>query len=198
MPGDNPAGKHNTAAAAGGLSVVTALPLLTGLPPLVQPGVQVLILGSMPGQASLTQQCYYGHPRNQFWPLMQALFGVEAALLYVARCQALLDAGIALWDVIGQCQRPGSLDSAIVSDSITFNDIAALCRQYPEIRQIWLNGGKAAQSFRQYQRWLAAGDWPGAGMMIRTLPSTSPAHASVSFADKLLLWQPAPQQKSAG
>jgi hypoxanthine-DNA glycosylase len=175
---------------------VTALPLLTGLPPLLQPGVQVLILGSMPGQASLTQQRYYGHPRNQFWPLMQALFGVDATLPYAARCQALLNAGVALWDVIGQCQRPGSLDSAIVSDSITFNDVAALCRQYPEIRQIWLNGGKAAQSFRQYLRWLAVSDWPGAGMLIRTLPSTSPAHASVSFTDKLALWQITPQQPS--
>lgn len=184
-------------ATASGLSPVTALPLLTGLPPLVQPGVKLLILGSMPGQASLRQQCYYGHPRNQFWLLMQALFGVDAALPYTARCQALLQAGVALWDVIAQCQRSGSLDSAIVSDSVRFNDIAALCRQYPTIQQIWLNGGKAAQSFRQYQRWLAGSDWPGAAIQIRTLPSTSPAHASVSFADKLALWQMTPQQPAA-
>lgn len=177
---------------------MTALPLLTGLAPLVQPGVKLLILGSMPGQASLRQQCYYGHPRNQFWPLMQALFGVDATLPYAARCQALLNAGVALWDVIGQCQRPGSLDSAIVSDSVKFNDLAALCQQYPTIQQIWLNGGKAAQGFRQYQRWLAASDWPGTALQIRTLPSTSPAHASVRFADKLALWQPIPPPPAVG
>jgi len=187
--------RHSAATCA--LNPVTALPLLTGLAPLVQPGVKLLILGSMPGQASLRQQCYYGHPRNQFWPLMQALFGIDAALPYAARCQALLNAGVALWDVIAQCQRPGSLDSAIISDSVRFNDLAALCRQYPEIRQIWLNGGKAAQSFRQYQRWLKANDWPDAALQIRTLPSTSPAHASVSFTDKLALWLPTPQQPSA-
>ncbi len=169
------------------------LPYLTGLPALVQPGAQILILGSMPGQASLDQQRYYGHPRNQFWPLMQALFGVDANLPYAERCQALQQAGVALWDVIGQCQRAGSLDSAIVSQSVSFNALAELCQLYPTIHQIWLNGGKAAQSFRQYQKQFQQGSktsvWPPASLLIRTLPSTSPAHASVSFAEKLALWQ---------
>ncbi len=173
------------------MTLVDALPYLTGLPALVQPGAQILILGSMPGQASLDQQRYYGHPRNQFWPLMQALFGVDANLPYAQRCQALQQAGVALWDVIGQCQRAGSLDSAIVRQSVTFNALAALCQQYPTIQQIWLNGGKAAQCFRQYQKHLQihAKVWPADSIQIRTLPSTSPAHASVSFAEKLAIWR---------
>lgn len=170
------------------------LPYLTGLAPLVQPGAHILILGSMPGQASLDQQRYYGHPRNQFWPLMQALFGVDVNLPYAERCQALQQAGVALWDVIGQCQRAGSLDSAIVSQSVSFNTLAEFCQCYPSIQQIWLNGGKAAQCFRQYQKHLQTQNqingWPAAPIQIRTLPSTSPAHASVSFAEKLALWRP--------
>lgn len=171
-------------------------PQLQGLAALVRPDAQILILGSMPGQVSLLQQHYYGHPRNQFWPLMQALFAVDATAAYEVRCQQLQQAGVALWDVIGSCQRQGSLDSAIVRGSIEFNDVAGLCRQLPRLQQIWLNGGKAAQSLRQYQQQLQrqsnhgeAADWPTARLTIRELPSTSPAHASLSFAEKLARWR---------
>jgi hypoxanthine-DNA glycosylase len=166
------------------------LPVLQGLAPLYQPTAKILILGSMPGQASLDSQQYYGHPRNQFWPLLQQLFGIDASLEYSGRCQQALQAKVALWDVIGHCQRAGSLDSAIVGSSIRFNPLAELCQQLPDLQQIWLNGGKAAQSFRQYQRQQAP-RWPDAGIIVHQLPSTSPAHASLTFAKKLLLWRQA-------
>lgn len=166
------------------------LPELQGLAPLYHPDAKILILGSMPGQASLDCQQYYGHPRNQLWPLLQQLFGIDSGLEYASRCQQALDAGIALWDVIGNCQRQGSLDSAIVGNSIRFNPLFEFCQQLPELQQIWLNGGKAAQSFRQYQRQQPA-LWPDKTINVHVLPSTSPAHASLTFANKLQLWRQA-------
>jgi double-stranded uracil-DNA glycosylase len=164
------------------------LPALQGLAPLYQPTAKILILGSMPGQASLDSQQYYGHPRNQFWPLLEQLFGIDASLAYPNRCQQALAAQVALWDVIGSCQRAGSLDSAIVGSSIRFNPLLELCQQLPDLQQIWFNGGKAVQSFRQYQRQLPD-CWPDPKILIRELPSTSPAHASLTFAEKLTIWQ---------
>lgn len=166
------------------------LPLLSGLVPVAQPDAKILILGSMPGQASLDAQQYYGHPRNQFWPLMQQLFAVDAALPYAQRLVALQQAGVALWDVIGVCQRQGSLDSAIKQESVAFNPLQDFCQSLPQLQQIWLNGGKAASSFLQYQR---QQQWQAQGIQIRQLPSTSPAHASLSFETKLRLWRPEPQ-----
>lgn len=153
---------------------------------MAQPDANILILGSMPGQASLDAQQYYGHPRNQFWPLMQQLFAVDTALPYAERLVALQHAGVALWDVIGVCQRQGSLDSAIQKNSVAFNPLLEFCQTLPGLQQIWLNGGKAASSFLQYQR---QQQWPVKGILIRQLPSTSPAHASLSFAAKLRLWR---------
>ncbi|RVU42098.1 DNA-deoxyinosine glycosylase [Rheinheimera riviphila] len=172
------------------LPVLPELPLLQGLAPLYQPNAKVLILGSMPGQASLDSQQYYGHPRNQLWPLLQQLFGVDASLDYPSRCQQALAAKVALWDVIGNCQRQGSLDSAIVGSSIRFNPLVELCQQLPDLQKIWLNGGKAVQSFRQYQRQQST-SWPDSTITVHELPSTSPAHASLTFAAKLELWRQA-------
>ena len=166
------------------------LPLLQGLAPLFQPNAKILILGSMPGQASLDSQQYYGHPRNQLWPLLAQLFGFDENLDYPSRCQQALQAEVALWDVIGHCQRAGSLDSAIVGSSIRFNPLMEFCQQLPALQQIWLNGSKAAQSFRQYQRQQVK-PWPDAQITVHELPSTSPAHASLTFAKKLLLWRQA-------
>lgn len=166
----------------------SGLPELQGLAPLYQANARILILGSMPGQASLDCQQYYGHPRNQLWPLLQQLFGIDASLDYPSRCQQALQAKVALWDVIGLCQRAGSLDSAIVGSSIRFNPLIEFCQQLPALQQIWLNGGKAAQSFRQYQRKQPV-LWPDRTITLHQLPSSSPAHASLTFSEKLQLWR---------
>lgn len=171
-------------------SAITELPVVQGLAPLYQSNATILILGSMPGQASLDCDQYYGHPRNQFWPLLQQLFGIDASLDYPNRCQQALQVGVALWDVIGHCQRAGSLDSAIVGSSVRFNPLLELCQQLPDLQQIWLNGGKAAQSFRQYQRQQST-SWQDSTITVHELPSTSPAHASLTFAEKLGLWRQA-------
>lgn len=180
--------KLPTRSATPDLPAVPAAPELQGLAPVYQATAKILILGSMPGQASLDSQQYYGHPRNQFWPMLEQLFGIDASLDYRSRCQQALAAQVALWDVIGSCQRAGSLDSAIVGSSIRFNPLLELCQQLPDLQQIWLNGGKAAQSFRQYQRQQST-SWPDSSITVHELPSTSPAHASLTFAEKLAVWQ---------
>lgn len=160
--------------------------VLFGLPPALRDDARVLVLGSMPGEASLRQQQYYGHPRNRFWPLMSALCGVDAASPYTQRIAALNAAGVALWDVLGECVRPGSLDSAIERDTEIANPVAALCARLPRLRAIALNGGKAAQAFaRHIEPQL---DVAAIRLAIYRLPSTSPANASYAFSQLQAAW----------
>ncbi|WP_166836139.1 DNA-deoxyinosine glycosylase [Rheinheimera pleomorphica] len=157
---------------------------LTGLAAAAQPNARVLILGSMPGAASLAQQQYYAHPRNAFWPLMAQLAGVALTLPYPDRVAALNNSSIALWDVIASCQRSGSLDSAIRDEQP--NDFSAFFAAQPKLVAIAFNGAKAWHSFKRYvvpQQILPA------GVTLLTLPSTSPAHAALSFNEKLAQWQ---------
>jgi hypoxanthine-DNA glycosylase len=149
-------------------------------------GARVLILGSMPGVASLDAAQYYAHPRNAFWPIVGDCAGFDPALPYERRLAALVDAGIALWDVIGACRRPGSLDAAIDPGSIEPNDVASLLADHAGIAAILTNGGTAT---RLYRRHLAAGLPPT--IIHAGLPSTSPAHAGLPFAAKRAAWQAA-------
>ena len=120
---------------------------LTSLAAVLPPDTRLLVLGSMPGAASLAAQQYYAHPRNAFWPIMSQLFGFAADLPYPQRLMQLQAQGIGLWDVLQSCERQGSLDSAIRAE--TPNDFASLLQQQPQIRALAFNGAKAAQSFRK-------------------------------------------------
>lgn len=159
-------------------------PALTGLAPQAQPNARVLLLGSMPGAVSLAQQQYYAHPRNAFWPIMAQLAGFSADLPYAERIRALNSAGVALWDVIASCQRSGSLDSAIRHEQL--NDFQRFFASQPQLQAIGFNGAKAWQSFK---RQLLPLDILPPGVALLILPSTSPAHASISFQQKLAQWQ---------
>jgi hypoxanthine-DNA glycosylase len=154
--------------------------MLTGLPPLVSPATRVLILGSFPGVRSLQAQQYYGHPQNQFWKILQALWPAESQELitrdYAYRCQWLLEHGLGVWDVYASCEREGSLDSAI--RNAVPNDIAAL--HLPQLQAIAHNGGESFKHAR-HTRTL--------GVPVYQLPSTSPANASWSFERKLAAWR---------
>lgn len=158
-----------------------------GLAPVWRPDAQVLILGSLPGVASLQAAQYYAHPRNQFWPLLQALFGIDHRLAYPERLAALLHQHVALWDLIASAHRPGSLDSAIDPTTVQLNNLAALLAQLPQLRAIWFNGATAWQSWQRLAKRVdLSGHW-----RLCPLPSSSPAHASLSFTDKLTCWQQA-------
>lgn len=154
--------------------------MLTGLAPLVSPATRVLILGSFPGVRSLQAQEYYGHPQNQFWKILQAIWPSSAHRIcpssYEIRSAWLLDRGLGVWDVYARCEREGSLDSAI--RNAVPNDIAAL--HLPQLQAIAHNGGESFKHAR-HTRTL--------GVPVYQLPSTSPANASWSFERKLAAWR---------
>lgn len=153
-------------------------------PPIVGIEPRILILGSMPGVASLQAQQYYAHPRNAFWPLMAELFGIDRNAPYDQRCDELAACGVAVWDVLKACHRPGSLDQHIDPSTIEANDFAAFLAEHNSIEAIFFNGGKAEQVFRRY----ALPKLSNATTLIK-LPSTSPAHAALGFEQKLWAWQ---------
>ena len=152
---------------------------LQGLPPVIARHSRLIILGSFPGVASLQAQQYYGHPRNQFWPLLGAIWGLELlALPYAARLAELRRRGLGLWDVYTSCRREGSLDQAI--EDAEFNDLASLKRRAPTLQLVAHNGGESARAMKQIQ---------ALGLPVQRLPSSSPAHASWSFERKLAAWR---------
>lgn len=165
-----------------------AAPLARSFPPIAGRGARVLILGSMPGVASLTAGQYYAHPRNAFWPIMGELFGAGPALTYDQRCRRLRGVGVAVWDVLSECRRPGSLDASIDPASEAVNDFETFFARYPGIQRIYFNGQKAETTFRRAVR---SGQLSGSAAQIPgvRLPSTSPAHAGRGFQEKLRLWR---------
>ena len=121
-----------------------------GFPPIAARHATILILGSMPGEASLRARQYYAHPQNLFWRLIGELLAVDPAAPYRQRTQALTRSGIALWDVLQSCTRQGSLDSAIDDATLVANDFAAFFRRHPRIAKVCFNGAKAEACFRRH------------------------------------------------
>ena len=155
--------------------------------PIAGRGARVLILGSMPGAASLQANRYYAHPHNAFWRITGALLGFDPAAPYAVRKKALVSAGIAIWDVLHSCVRPGSLDARIVLDSEIANDFRAFFRSHPGVTHVFFNGAKAEASFRRHV--LPGLPETATALRYTRLPSTSPAHASLSFGSKLAAWR---------
>lgn len=156
-------------------------PTLESFPPLVSPGARVLILGNMPGVASLGAQQYYAHPRNAFWRITGALFGFDPEAPYADRVSTLTGAGVAVWDVLKFCRRVGSLDASVEPDSMVPNDFHAFFATHPTISHVYFNGAAADKNYR---RLVAAVD----RLRYTRLPSTSPAHTT-PFGVKLAAWQ---------
>jgi hypoxanthine-DNA glycosylase len=141
----------------------------------------------MPGEISLARREYYAHPRNRFWPVMSALADVSLDLDYRARVQQLQRRGIAVWDVLAYCERPGSLDTSIRRQSEVLNDFAAFFRRQPTLAVVALNGAMSAQTFRR--RVVPSLDAGTARRLeLLDLPSTSPANASRSLEDLVQAW----------
>ncbi len=174
------AGRRSKPAAGSPVPAVAEAPArLQSFPPVVDRHTRLLVLGSMPGAASLAAGQYYAHPRNQFWRLLGALVHEDLpALPYSQRLARLKAHRIGLWDVIAACEREGSLDSAIRNAET--NDFARLHRLCPALERVGFNGqasGKFAPVFAQ------------AGYQTLVLPSSSPAHAGRSFEQKLQAWR---------
>ena len=156
-------------------------------PPIARRDAHTLVLGSLPGQRSLQMQQYYAHPQNAFWKLIAAIYQVDAALPYAHRVQVLTRHHIALWDVLAAAERPGSLDSSIVHASALANDFAKFFRSHPRIRRVFFNGRKAEAMYRRFV--LPALGEEFSYIRYEGLPSTSPAHAGMTFAKKLDRWR---------
>lgn len=159
-----------------------------GFPPLIGEAPRVLILGSMPSVVSLQRNQYYAHPRNSFWPIMSQLFGIRGDASYEERANALTGAGVAVWDVMRSCERQGSLDSSIKNNTIEVNNFEHLLCVNPTISRIYFNGAKAEAEFLKRVLPAIAGA-VAEGILLKRLPSTSPAHASMNFEQKLAAWR---------
>jgi len=154
-----------------------------GFPPLARSDARLLILGSLPGVRSIEEGQYYAHPRNAFWRIMAELAGASGD--YEQRCQALLDAGIAVWDVLASSVRPGSLDANIDMQTAQVNDFAGFLAGHAHISRICFNGQAAARMFAGRVTLDAA----QRHVSLHTLPSTSPAHAAMNYEEKLARWR---------
>lgn len=140
----------------------------------------------MPGVKSLSEQQYYAHPHNRFWKVMGILCGCGGDFnkeSYKKRTEKLLENGFALWDVIEECKREGSLDSAIKNDIP--NDIKKLLNTNPDIKTICLNGNKAYSAFKKYFPEIISDK----RYSIYKLPSTSPANARFRLEDLIREWK---------
>ncbi len=164
----------------------------SGLAPVFGAHPSVLILGSYPSEQSLQRHEYYGNPRNQFWKIMGMVFSFPTDFIelpYQERLSILTGEGIAIWDVLEACSRKGSSDSSI-ADTIPPNDVQTFLKDHPSIHCIALNGKTGAGHwFKQYFSVLAEPKNEETGLVILSLPSTSPAYAGMGLNDKAEMWR---------
>ncbi len=158
----------------------------TGFAAAAEKDARLLILGSFPGIRSLEAGEYYAHPQNVFWRIMGSLFGACPEITYAERLKKLRGNGVALWDVLQCCERPGSMDGAIVETGSVPNDFPCFFAEKQWIALICFNGQKAALLYRR----LVIPTLPDRHSSIsrEVLPSTSPAYASMPFEEKAKIW----------
>jgi hypoxanthine-DNA glycosylase len=156
-----------------------------GFAPVARADARILILGSLPGQRSIAEQQYYAHPQNAFWKIMAELACTSGS--YEQRCTALLESRIALWDVLANSVRPGSLDADIRLATAETNDFENFLAAHAGINLILFNGRKAAEVFRRR----VLPDLARQDFRLLTMPSTSPAYAAINYAEKLRSWRAA-------
>ena len=154
-------------------------PLRVGLLPVVGDGARILLLGSFPSEPSLVAGEYYANRRNQFWPLLAAVFGFDVDTPYEQRIDAAKSHGVALWDVVHSCRRAGSMDAKIDRKTLMVNDFSSLLQASPGIERVFLNGLTAFDLFNAHVT---------TGLPAVRLPSSSAA-MTMSFAVKLAAWR---------
>ena len=158
--------------------------LSRGFPPISSPSARLLILGSLPGRLSLERAQYYANPHNSFWRILATRIP-DLPADYAGRIEALIQARIALWDVLAAATRSGSLDAAIAKDAIP-NNFRAFFHGHPHIRLVGFNGSTAAALYARHV--LPALTQTQRSLPRVTLPSSSAAHAAVSLATKAARW----------
>lgn len=173
-------------AAIGLQIIIHAMAQVHSFPPIEGSGSRVLILGTMPGATSLRLQQYYGHPRNSFWKIVGEVLGFEPQVSYEQRKSELLKRKVALWDVLAACTRKGSLDSSIDASSIVPNDFATFFDRHPDLHRVCFNGARAESLYLKHVLPFLTSRRE---IVHARLPSTSPAHAAMSFADKVRVWR---------
>ena len=161
--------------------------VVEGFAPIVSDNARVLIVGTMPSEASLLRQQYYGHARNAFWPIMGELLGFAPDLCYQRRKTLLMEHGIAVWDVLQSCHRLGSLDANIKLATIKTNDFAGFFAAYTGIKRVFFNGGTAEKLYQK--RILPTLNHRFSYLEYQRLPSTSPAYAALKFEQKIEAWK---------
>ncbi len=172
----------------------TATAHSTGFPPISNARARFLILGTLPGQASLAANQYYAQKQNAFWKIIAALTNTPLTLSYAQRKQLLLKNNIALWDVCRSAERHGSLDSNIKLATLIPNDFQNFLKSHKNIRLICFNGQFAEKLFRRIV--LPTLTLNPDKIHFASLPSTSPAHAAMQFEEKLAYWKIEIDQKN--
>jgi hypoxanthine-DNA glycosylase len=160
---------------------------IDGFAPIASSLGTVLIVGTIPSEASLLKQQYYGHARNAFWPIMGVLFGFNAGLCYQRRKEMLVENGIAVWDVLQSCNRLGSLDANIKLATIVTNDFAGFFTGHTGITRVFFNGKMAEKLYQK--RILPTLSPCFSYLEYQCLPSTSPAYASLKVEQKVEAWK---------
>jgi TDG/mug DNA glycosylase family protein len=169
----------------GGASTKSELQMLSfGFPPISSTTARILVLGSLPGRISIERGEYYANPQNAFWKIMGARIG-DLPADYAGRAAALVREGIALWDVLATATRSGSLDAAIGDDAIP-NNFRAFFHAHPDIRLVGFNGTAAADLYERHVAPTLTDEQRA--IALRTLPSTSSAHARLTFQEKAAQW----------
>ena len=154
-----------------------------GFPPIAAEDARILILGSLPGVASIEAVEYYAHPQNAFWRIMYELFAIDGD--YDSRCRQLIDNRIAVWDVLASSVRPGSMDADIQLASAKPNDFKKFFENHKDIESVCFNGKTAERLFRR----LVMPEFAGFDAELIGLPSTSPAYATMSVEHKVENWR---------
>lgn len=154
-----------------------------GFEPIIGKAAKILILGTFPSEESLKQKQYYAHSRNVFWDMIAAICGTGGINDYKKRCDLARNEGIAIWDVLKSCDREGSSDGRIRGDHFIVNDFGYFLSKH-SFKAIFFNGQKAAMLFKRYVEPVKV----LSQLQLVTLPSTSPAYATISKQQKLECW----------
>ena len=161
------------------------MPPIHSFAPIEDSNARILILGSIPSKKSLLAGQYYAHNRNSFWPIMSDLVEATRTLPYMLRINILKSNGIALWDVLASCARESSLDSDIDQTSARANNFELFLSTHPNITDIFFNGAMAEKCFNK----LVLHKLKPNLIRYTRLPSTSPAHAAMTYNQKLEAWK---------